>query len=80
MKSYLNDRQQRVIKNSKEQIILEVTIDDKLTFKSDIHVRNSCKNSCKKASQKTVASSRLSNHLNDSQKRLVLNSVFLISV
>ena len=62
------------MKNSKEQTILEVTIDDKLTFKSDI------KNSCKKASQKICALSRLSNHVNDSQKRLVLNSVFLISV
>ena len=36
-----------VMKNSKEQKILEVTIDNKLTFESHI------KNLCKKASQKT---------------------------
>ena len=41
----------------------------KLTFKSHI------KNLCKKASQKIGALSRLSNHLNDSQKRLILNSI-----
>ena len=58
-----------VMKNSKEQKILGVTIDNKLTFKSHI------KNLCKKASQKISALSRLSNHLNDSQKRLVLNSI-----
>ena len=58
-----------VMKNSKEQKILEVTIHDKLTFKSHI------KNLCKKTSQKIGALSRLSNHRNDSQKRLVLNSI-----
>ena len=58
-----------VMKNSKEQKILGVTIDNKLTFKSHI------KNLCKKASQKIGALSRLSNHLNDSQKRLILNSI-----
>ena len=57
------------MKNSKEQKILGVTIDNKLTFKSHI------KNLCKKASQKIGALSRLSNHLNDSQKRLILNSI-----
>ena len=57
-----------VMKNSKEQETLGVTIDNKLTFKSHI------KNLCNKASQKIGALSRLSNHLNDSQKRLVLNS------
>ena len=58
-----------VMKNSKEQKILGITIDNKLTFKS--HIRNLCKN----ASQKTGALSRLSNHLNDCQKRLILNSM-----
>ena len=58
-----------VMKNSKEQKILGVTIDNKLTFKSHI------KNLCKKASQKIGALSRLSNHLNDSQKILILNSL-----
>ena len=51
-----------VMKNSKKQKILGFTIDNKLTFKSHI------KNLCKKASQKIGALSRLSNHLNDSQK------------
>ena len=58
-----------VTRNSKEQKILGVTIDNKLTFKSHI------KNSCKKASQKIGAFSRLSNHLSDSKKRLLLNSI-----
>ena len=49
-----------VIKNSKDQKILGVTIENKLTFKCHI------KNLCKKASQKIGTSSRLSNHLNDS--------------
>ena len=54
------------MKNSKEQKILGVTIDNKLTFKSHI------KNLCKKASQKIGSLSRLSNHLNDSQKRFLI--------
>ena len=57
-----------VLKNSKEQKILGVTIDNKLTFKS--HIKN-----LYIASQKIGDLSRLSNHLNDSQKRLVLNSI-----
>ena len=57
------------MKNNKEQKILGVTIYNRLTFKSHI------KDLCKKASQKIVALSRLSNHLNDSQKRLILNSI-----
>ena len=56
-----------VMKNIKEYKILGVTIGNKLTFKIRI------KNLCKKASQKVGTLSRLSNHLNDSQKRLVLN-------
>ena len=58
-----------VMKNSKEHTILGVTTDNKITFKSHI------KNLCKKASQKIAALSRLSNHLNNSQKRLLLNSI-----
>ena len=57
------------MKNTKEQKTLGVTIDNKLTFKSHIM------NLCKKASQKIGTLSRLSNHLNDSQKRLILNSI-----
>ena len=49
--------------------MLGVTIDNKLTFKSHI------KNLCKKASQKIGALSRLSTHLNDSQKRLSVKEV-----
>ena len=56
-----------VMKNDKDQKILGVTLDNKLNFKNHI------KNLCKKASEKIGALSRLSNHLNDSQKRLVLN-------
>ena len=48
-------------------LVLGVTMDSKLTFKSHI------KNLGKKTSQKEGTFSRLSNHLNDSQKRLVLN-------
>ena len=44
-------------------------IDNKLNFKSHI------KNLCKKALPEIGALSQLSNHLNDSQKRLVLNSI-----
>ena len=51
-----------VMKNSKEEKILGVTIDNKLTFK--IHI----KNLCKKASQKISPLSRLSSDLNDSEK------------
>ena len=56
-----------VMKNSKEQKITGVTIDNIQTFKGHIE------NLCKKASQKIGTLSRLSNHLNDSQKRLALN-------
>ena len=56
-----------VMKNSKGQKITGVTIDNIQTFKGHIE------NLCKKASQKIGTLSRLSNHLNDSQKRLALN-------
>ena len=55
------------MKNDKDQKMLGVTLDNKLNFKNHI------KNLCKKASKKIGALSRLSNNLNDSQKRLVLN-------
>ena len=58
-----------VTKNSKEQKILGVTIDNKLTFKSHI------KNLCEKTSQKIRVLLRFSNNLNDSQKSLILNSI-----
>ena len=45
------------LKNSKEEVILGMTIDNKPYF--DNHV----KKNCKKASQKTCALSRISNYL-----------------
>ena len=57
------------MKNSKDKKILELTIDNKLTFKSQI------KNLHKKTSQKIGALLMLANHLNKPQKRLALNSI-----
>ena len=55
--------------NSKEEKILGVIIDNRLTFSS--HIRELCK----KASQKISALSRISNQLNDSEKVLLFNAV-----
>ena len=57
------------MKNSKEEKILGVIIDNKLSFKSHI------KELCKKASQKLAALSRLSGYLNSNEKQLIFNSV-----
>ena len=57
------------IKNGSEEKILEITIDNKLKFKSHV------KNLCKKASQKIWALSRLTNYLNDSVKKLIYNAI-----
>ena len=54
---------------SNEEQVLGITIDNKLTFKSQTKVK------CKKAAQKIGALSKLLNHLNDSQKRLIFNSI-----
>ena len=66
-----------VMKNSKEQTILVVTIDIKL------NCRNHIKKLYRLASQKVGALSRLSNSLNGSEKNLVFNSLvksqFLLS-
>ena len=51
------------MKNSSEEKILGITVDNKLKFKSHL------KNLFKKASQKIWALSRLSNYLNDSEKK-----------
>ena len=48
---------------------LTMNIDKKLTFKSHIKIL------CRKAAQKIRALSRLLNHLSDSQKRLIFNSI-----
>ena len=58
-----------IFNNSHEEKKLETTIDNKLTFKGHI------KFLCRKAVQKMGALSRLLNHLSDSQKRLVFNSL-----
>jgi len=55
--------------NSKEEKILGVIIDNKLTFNS--HIREICK----KASQKISALSRVSYQLNDAEKKLLFNAV-----
>ena len=54
------------MKNSKEEKIQGVIIDNRLTFNS--HIRELCK----KASQKILALSKISNQLNDSEKNLSL--------
>ena len=58
-----------VMRNSKEEKILGVIIDNKLSFKSHIN------DLCKKASKKLAALSCLSRFLNNSEKKLVFNSV-----
>ena len=57
------------MKNSKEEKILGVIIDNKLRFKSHV------KNLCKKASQKIWTLSRLINYLNDSNKNIIFNAL-----
>ena len=58
-----------IFNNSYEEKVFEITIDNKLSFKSHI------KTLCKKAVQKILALSRLLIHLNDSQKRLIFNFI-----
>ena len=58
-----------LMENSKEQKILGVTIDNKLNSKSHISEL------CKKTSQKIAALSRLSSYLNNSEKKLIFNSI-----
>ena len=58
-----------IMNNSKEEEILGVIIDNRLTFSS--HIRELCK----KASQKISALSKISNQLNDSEKNLLFVAV-----
>ena len=51
------------MKNSSEQLIKEITIDNKLKLKNHV------KSLCKKNSQKKWALTRLTNYLNDSEKK-----------
>ena len=50
--------------NSKEEVVLGITVDNKFTFDSCI------KNICRKAGQKLGALLRITNYLNSSQKKL----------
>ena len=58
-----------IMNNSKEEKILVVSIDNRLTFRSHITELY------KKASQKKSALSRISNQLNDSEKNLLFDAV-----
>ena len=58
-----------IFNNSNEEKIPGITIDNKLTFKGHIKVL------CRKAAQKMGTLSRLLNHLSDSQKRSIFNSL-----
>ena len=57
------------LNNSKKEVILGLTIDNKLSF--DNHV----KKICRKASQKTCALSRISNYLNSKQKEILFKGM-----
>ena len=59
-------------KNSKEEVILEITIDNKLNF--DSHIRNMCK----KSGQKSNDLSRTSTILIKNKRRIIFN-VMIIS-
>ena len=58
-----------LMRNSKEQKILGVTIENNLNFKSHISEL------CKRASQKIAALSRLYSYLHNSEKKLIFNSI-----
>ena len=58
-----------ILENSKEEVVLGVTIDNKLTF--DSHM----KNICRKAGQKLGALLRITNYLNSSQKKLIFSGM-----
>ena len=58
-----------IFNNSNEKKKLGITNDSKLTFKGHIKIL------CRKAEKIMGALSRLLNHLSDSQKRLIFNSL-----
>ena len=58
-----------LLENSKEEVVLGITIDNKLTFDSHI------KNTCRKAGQKLGALLRITNYLNASQKKLIFSGM-----
>ena len=57
------------LENSKEEVILGITIDSKVTFDGDI------KTMCQKAGQKLSALSRISPYLETDQKELLFKSM-----
>ena len=57
------------LKNSDKEVILGLTIDNKLSF--DNHV----KKICRKASKKTCALSRISNYLDSKQKEIIFKEM-----
>ena len=58
-----------LLENSKEEVVLGVTIDNNLTFDSHI------KNICRKAGQKLGALLRITDYLNSSQKKLIFSGM-----
>ena len=58
-----------LLENSKEEVVLGVIIDNKLTFDSHI------KSICRKAGQKLGALLRITNYLNTSQKKLIFSGM-----
>ena len=58
-----------LLENSKEEAVLGVTIDNKLTFNSHV------KGICRKPGQKLGALSRIANYLNSSQKKLFFSGM-----
>ena len=57
------------LNNSKEEVILGLPIDNKLSF--DNHI----KKICRKASQKSCALSRISNYLDSKQKEILFRGM-----
>ena len=57
------------LNNSKEEVILGLTIGNKLSFE------NHGKKICRKTSQKTCALSRISNHLDPKQKEILFKGM-----
>ena len=56
-----------LLENSKEEVVLGITIDNKLTFDSHI------KSIHRKAGQKLGALLKITNYLNSSQKKLIFS-------
>ena len=57
------------LKNSKEKVTLDLTIDNKLSFNNHVN------KICNKVSQKTCALWRISNYLDSKQKEIILKEM-----